>query len=175
MEHEKTAVAPARPSSLETPALALAAKNTIADQASLLLLKVIADLETKQRQIKASELNSLASDETARAVHLFFDSIAGSEEFGATCKSLIALLQMPVLKSVEKSDKFFSDARHPARRLIKAIYQKTSKIDSVSDLKQAQIYAKLLDILNDVVREYKGDERIFLNAYFQVCQLADLP
>jgi len=89
MEHEKTAVAPARPSSLETPALALAAKNTIADQASLLLLKVIADLETKQRQIKASELNSLASDETARAVHLFFDSIAGSEEFGAVISSSV--------------------------------------------------------------------------------------
>lgn len=174
MEHEKISSALARRRSTDKKPAALASSNAATDQASLLLLQVIADLEAKQRSHKAVESKAFNRDDVIRAVDLFFESISNSAQFTPAAKTLIGMLQMPVLQSATKNGKFFRDARHPARRLIKAIYQEANRIATDVDIEQDRCYLRMAKILEDVIQDYNGDERIFLNAYFQVCQLAEL-
>lgn len=174
MEHEQTAAALARQRSPQKKSTALASNNTTTDQASLLLLQVIADLEAKQRSHKVAQPKAFDRDDIIHAVDLFFHSISESAQCTPAAKPLIAMLQMPVLQSAAKNGKFFRDARHPARRLIKAIYQEANKIPVNAVVEQDQRYVSMTKILEDVLQDYDGDERIFLNAYFQVCQLAEL-
>lgn len=126
-------------------------------------------------ELSASETRQneeLKAEHVIHAVDMFFDTILSSDLCSPAVKNLIGMLQMPVLKSATANGMFFSDARHPARRLIKALYSQASKLDYNSNIDSNPRYIVLHDIVKKLSKEFDGDERLFLRAYFDVCQLS---
>ncbi len=141
------------------------------DHALLLLLQALADMSQAQGDRKQKPAAEFDREDIIHAVDMFFDTILSSDRCSVAVKNLIGMLQIPVLKSAARNGKFFSDNRHPARRLIKALYLEASKLDASSNVDHDPLYISLLEIVKGVVRDFNGDERIFLRAYFDVCQL----
>lgn len=157
----------------------------------LVLLQALAGMnETSEGKLKTNK-PSFESDDVIEAVQLFFDSILTSEYCSSAVMTLVGMLQIPVLKSAAASDRFLTDQRHPARRLIKALFVVANDIDVVKPVLDSSsvdkvssdalgddvaendhaVYRSLLSIVKTVVHGYNGDDRVFLQAYFDVCQL----
>lgn len=140
-------------------------------QELLMLLQALQSMAPGSNKKQQYDTNDVLA-----AVEMFFDTILSQDHCSDALMTLIGMLQMPVLKSASRSDRFLTDTRHPARRLIKALFTAASEFEAIPVMatdgeEQYQKYCALLDIVKSVAHSYDGDDRLFLQAYFNVCQL----
>lgn len=147
-------------------------KDASVDHDLVVFLQALSAMQAASKERSGKQAREYNRDDIIHAVDMFFDTILSSEECSLAVKSLIGKLQIPVLKSAQVNGKFFTDARHPARRLIKALYVQASKIGPERKLETNPFYLSMQTTVKTVLKEFDGDERIFLRAYFDICQLA---
>jgi len=95
---------------------------------------------------------------TIDIVAMLFDAIYNDPELPAALRAEIAKLQIPVLK-VSLIDKgFFSNKKHPARRLLDAIA--TAAVGR-NDADEPRLVAKISSIINAVVDGFETDINVF--------------
>ncbi|MCG6897928.1 MAG: DUF1631 domain-containing protein [Thiocapsa sp.] len=95
---------------------------------------------------------------TIDIVAMLFDAIFNDTELSATVRAEIAKLQIPVLKVALIDKSFFSDRRHPARRLLDAIAN--SGIGR-NDMDEPRLVDKVREIVDAVVDGFDSDVDVF--------------
>ncbi|MFD2111115.1 DUF1631 domain-containing protein [Thiorhodococcus fuscus] len=95
---------------------------------------------------------------TIDIVSMLFDAIFNDPDLSSTMRAEIAKLQIPVLKVALLDKSFFSDRKHPARRLLDAIAN--SGIGR-SDHDEPRLVAKIAAIVESVVKGFDSDVQIF--------------
>lgn len=148
-----------------------APKDVSLDHDLLLLLQALSQALEAESKTEGDDSSEFNHDDVVNAVAMFFDTILSSERCVTAARTLIGMLQLPVLKSASADGRFFSDSRHPARRFIKALYLESTKIEGSEHLDADPRYRALHSIVKRLVKEYNGDDRVFLRAYFEVQQL----
>lgn len=107
-------------------------------------------------------------DDVARATDLFFDLLMTEENSSVPLRLLLGFLQRSVAQSVQKSPSFFIDPKHPARRLIKALFVRESDIKDKENFQADRVYLALHASIKAVVRDYRGDDRLFIRSYYEI-------
>lgn len=95
---------------------------------------------------------------TIDIVSMLFDAIFNDPDLSATMRAEIAKLQIPVLKVALLDKSFFSDRKHPARRLLDAIA--TSGIGR-NENDEPRLLSKIRSIVESVVSGFDSDIQIF--------------
>jgi hypothetical protein len=95
---------------------------------------------------------------TIDIVAMLFDAIFNDPDLPATLRAEIAKLQIPVLKVALMDRAFFSNKRHPARRLLDAI---ASSGIGRNDVDEPRLTAKIHTIVEEVVGGFETDINIF--------------
>ncbi len=95
---------------------------------------------------------------TIDIVSMLFDAIFNDPDLSAAMRAEIAKLQIPVLKVALLDKGFFSDRKHPARRLLDAIAN--SGIGR-NENDEPRLLAKIHAIVETVVDGFESDTQIF--------------
>ncbi|MBK5966057.1 hypothetical protein CCR95_18730 [Thiocystis minor] len=95
---------------------------------------------------------------TIDIVSMLFDAIFNDPDLSAAMRAEIAKLQIPVLKVALLDKTFFSDRKHPARRLLDAIA--TSGIGRHEN-DEPRLLGKIRSIVESVVSGFDSDIQIF--------------
>ncbi len=112
-------------------------------------------------------------EDAAQAVTDFFDVVMQSEDIPLAARNLISRLQIPVLKEAMVCSDFFTNESHPARRLINKIMSACIYIEQLDTPHQIQIQEEMFVVVNNVARDYRMDQRIFIEAYFLINRLLE--
>jgi hypothetical protein len=104
---------------------------------------------------------------TIDIVAMLFDAIFSDPELSATLRAEIAKLQIPVLKAALLDKAFFSDKRHPARRLLDLI---ANSGVGRNEADAPGLIAQIQPIVNAVVTGFDTDINVFAK---QVIKLDD--
>ncbi|MBV5309558.1 DUF1631 domain-containing protein [Chromatium okenii] len=113
------------------------------------------------RQIRATPMASRSHPMDAMTidiVSMLFDAIFNDPDLSATLRAEIAKLQIPVLKVALIDKTFFSDRKHPTRRLLDTIAN--SGIGR-GEQDESRLTAEICAIVDSVVSEFDSDTQIF--------------
>ncbi|MBK1695230.1 hypothetical protein CKO09_10860 [Chromatium weissei] len=113
------------------------------------------------RQIRATPMASHAHPMDAMTidiVSMLFDAIFNDPDLPATLRAEIAKLQIPVLKVALIDKTFFSDRKHPTRRLLDTIAN--SGIGR-GEQDESRLTTEICAIVDTVVSEFDSDTQIF--------------
>lgn len=113
------------------------------------------------QQIRATPMASWSHPMDAMTidiVSMLFDAIFNDPDLSATMRAEIAKLQIPLLKVALLDKTFFSDRKHPARRLLDAIAN--SGIGR-GEHDEPRLLAKIRSIVETVVSGFDSDIQIF--------------
>jgi hypothetical protein len=95
---------------------------------------------------------------TIDIVAMLFDAIFNDPDLPAALRAEIAKLQIPVLKVALMDKTFFSNKRHPARRLLDAI---AGSAVGRSEADEPRLIGKIASIVDEVVVKFETDIDIF--------------
>ena len=101
-----------------------------------------------------------ADDFVIDVVAMLFDYVFDDENIPAALKALIGRLQIPVLKIALLDRQFFSKKAHPARRLLDEMAS-ASVGWTETGAYNAELYAKLSDIVQTVINDFAEDASVF--------------
>ncbi len=113
------------------------------------------------RQIRSTPMASWSHPMDAMTidiVSMLFDAIFNDPDLSAAMRAEIAKLQIPVLKVALLDKTFFSDRKHPARRLLDVIA--TSGIGR-NENDEPRLLTKIRSIVESVVSGFDSDIQIF--------------
>ena len=99
-------------------------------------------------------LDAMTIDIVAR----LFDAIFNDPELSATVRAELAKLQIPVLKVALVDKSFFSDRRHPARRLLDVV---ASSGIGRNEKDEPRLVDKVREIVDAVVEGFDADLNVF--------------
>lgn len=120
---------------------------------------------------KTTQEYHFTTDEIIQAVELFFDQLLYNANMSQAVQRLMTALQVPIMKVTAQNPQFLSDHQHPARRLIKAVFIRSSRLNNNS-FEKTPLFHAILAIVKSVEHDFQGDEGVFLKAYFDVCHLS---
>lgn len=106
-------------------------------------------------------------------VAMFFDQILADEALPIEIQSLICRLQIPILKVALRDRTFFSNPDHAARTLVNTITRLGIAFDSSKPLDRDPVFRKIVDIVQTLNRQYKTDDRIFVEMQAELEELVD--
>ncbi len=95
---------------------------------------------------------------TMDIVAMLFDAIFNDPELPAAVRAEIAKLQIPVLKVALLDKSFFSDRKHPARRLLDAI---ASSGIGRGEQDAPRLLAKIRKVVDELLNGFESDVQIF--------------
>ncbi|MBK1719971.1 DUF1631 domain-containing protein [Thiocystis violacea] len=95
---------------------------------------------------------------TMDIVAMLFDAIFNDPDLPATVRAEIAKLQIPVLKVALLDKSFFSDRKHPARRLLDAIANAGL---GRGEKDGPRLLAKVSSVVEEIVKGFDSDVQIF--------------
>ncbi len=127
---------------------------------------VVRELQQSPVMLSASQLETVMID----AVAMLFDYLFEDRAIPDHIKSLIAQLQVPVLKAAIIDRSFFNNRDHPARQvldLIGSLVVKTGNEESGSDPLLAEVEA----VIQRIISEYDQDASIFEQAVYTLLAL----
>lgn len=127
---------------------------------------VVRELQQSPIMLSASQLETIMID----AVAMLFDYLFEDRAIPDRLKSLIAQLQVPVLKAAIIDRSFFSNRDHPARQvldLIGSLVVKTGKDESGSD----PLLDEVESVIQRIISEYDQDTSIFEQAAYTLMAL----
>ncbi len=121
-------------------------------------------LERIQGAIK-NELNTKAvnqvDNDAINLVAMLFEFILGDPQLSVHMKELLGRLQIPMLKVAILDHDFFSDALHPARRLLNGLARAGQSWDPKENLEEDRYYQIISKIISRVSSEFKEDLSLF--------------
>jgi len=102
-------------------------------------------------------------------VSMLFEFILDDYNLSAPVQVLISRLQIPILKVVIKDKSFFSQATHPARKLLNALARAGIGWSSSDEKARDKLYDKIHNIVQRILNEFDGDLTLFetLNSEFE--------
>jgi len=106
-------------------------------------------------------------------VAMFFDQILADDALPIEIQSLICRLQIPILKVALRDRTFFSNPEHAARALVNTITRLGIAFDGSKPLDRDPVFRKIVDIVQTLNRQYKTDDRIFVELQAELDELMD--
>jgi hypothetical protein len=102
-------------------------------------------------------------------VSMLFEFILDDYNLSAPVQVLISRLQIPILKVVIRDKTFFSQATHPARRLLNSLARAGIGWSASDDKTKDKLYNQIHDIVQRILNEFTGDIELFetLNHEFE--------
>ena len=128
---------------------------------------VLRDLQQSPVMQAASQLDAVIID----AVAMLFDFIFDDDGIPDSLKSLVARLQVPMLKVALLDRSFFGKKQHPARQLLDKTSQLASDLPPVLEGKHPLII-EIEAVINRVLRDFDSDLEVFEDACAQLDMLA---
>ena len=128
---------------------------------------VLRDLQQSPVMQAASQLDAVIID----AVAMLFDFIFDDPGIPDGLKTLVARLQVPMLKVALLDRSFFGRKQHPARQLLDKISQLASDLPPVLEGKHPLI-VEIETVINRVLRDFDADFAVFEDACAQLDLLA---
>ncbi|MEE3118257.1 MAG: DUF1631 domain-containing protein [Pseudomonadota bacterium] len=113
-------------------------------------------------------LNEMDED-LINLVSMLFEFILDDYNLSAPVQVLISRLQIPILKVVIRDKSFFSQATHPARRLLNAMARAGIGWSSSDEQAKDKLYGQIHNIVQRILNEFDGDIALFetLNREFE--------
>jgi hypothetical protein len=111
--------------------------------------------------------------DTIDMISMLFDFIVHDRSLPDAMKSLLARLQIPMLKVALLDRAFFRNKSHPARQLLNQLSQLAFSWTDDGDRSEASLYGRVESIVSRVVVEFGADPGVFeaisreLNEYVQ--------
>lgn len=127
---------------------------------------VLRELQQSPVMLGASRLETLLVD----AVAMLFDIVFDEDLIPTSLKNLLSRLQLPVLKAALLDRNFFSNRKHPARKLLDAIADLATNLAPVAEERHPHL-DKLESIIDRVVHEFDQDPVVFETAAEEVAEL----
>lgn len=114
------------------------------------------------------ELNEVDED-LINLVSMLFEFILDDYNLSAPVQVLISRLQIPILKVVIRDKSFFSQATHPARRLLNSLARAGIGWSSSDEKAKDKLYGQIHNIVQRILNEFDGDITLFetLNQEFE--------
>lgn len=102
-------------------------------------------------------------------VSMLFEFILDDYNLSAPVQVLISRLQIPILKVVIRDKSFFSQATHPARRLLNSLARAGIGWSSSDEKTKDKLYNQIHNIVQRILNEFDGDITLFetLNQEFE--------
>lgn len=100
-------------------------------------------------------------EDVINLVAMFFDFVLDDRNLPVPIQALISRLQIPILKVALKDKAFFSQAGHPARKLINTIADASIGWDESEQLKKDKLYNKIFDIIQSINEQYADNDNVF--------------
>ncbi|TNE73205.1 MAG: DUF1631 domain-containing protein [Gammaproteobacteria bacterium] len=102
-------------------------------------------------------------------VSMLFEFILDDYNLSAPVQVLISRLQIPILKVVMRDKTFFSQATHPARRLLNSLARAGIGWSSSDEKAKDKLYNQIHNIVQRILNEFNGDVSLFdtLNHEFE--------
>jgi hypothetical protein len=102
-------------------------------------------------------------------VSMLFEFILDDYNLSAPVQVLISRLQIPILKVVIRDKSFFSQATHPARRLLNSLARAGIGWSSSDEKTKDKLYGQIHNIVQRILNEFDGDVSLFetLNQEFE--------
>ncbi|WP_273202920.1 DUF1631 domain-containing protein [Marinobacter subterrani] len=102
-------------------------------------------------------------------VSMLFEFILDDYNLSAPVQVLISRLQIPILKVVIRDKSFFSQATHPARRLLNSLARAGIGWSSSDEKTRDKLYNQIHNIVQRILNEFDGDVALFetLNQEFE--------
>ena len=94
-------------------------------------------------------------------IGMLFDFILDDHEVPDAMKALIGRLQIPMLKVAVIDRAFFSDKKHPARRLLNVLARASMGWVDDGDRSPRSLYGQIDDVVSRVLREFNDDVGLF--------------
>ena len=98
--------------------------------------------------------------DTIDIVSMMFDFILDDKTLPEEIKSLIARLQIPMVKVALMDNTFFAKRNHPARQLLNELAGASDALKSSFDSAE-ELVAKVADIVNRIINEFENDVSLF--------------
>jgi hypothetical protein len=127
------------------------------DNAIIPLTQIQGVIENK---LDAKSVNPVDSD-AINLVAMLFEFILGDPQLSVHMKELLGRLQIPMLKVAVLDHDFFSDALHPARRLLNGLARAGQAWDPQENLEEDKYYQIVSKIILRVSHEFKEDMSLF--------------
>ena len=112
-----------------------------------------------------NELNTKAvnqvDNDVINLVAMLFEFILGDPQLSVHMKELLGRLQIPMLKVAILDHDFFSDALHPARRLLNGLARAGQAWDPKEKLEEDHYYQIISKIISRISSEFKEDISLF--------------
>lgn len=141
------------------------------------LFNLVRSLETAERSQQRADSHKTAVGRSRRvysrvdilhATDLFFELLSSEDTSSKPIQRLLDFLQRPVEQSVMKTPSFFTDARHPARRIIGVLFAREKDILDKEQFETDPVYLAIYESIQSLVKEYKGDDRLFIKSYYEI-------
>ncbi|WP_417565916.1 DUF1631 domain-containing protein [Marinobacter sp.] len=102
-------------------------------------------------------------------VSMLFEFILDDYNLSAPVQVLISRLQIPILKVVIRDKSFFSQATHPARRLLNSLARAGIGWSSSDEKTKDKLYSQIHNIVQRILNEFDGNIALFetLNQEFE--------
>ncbi|MBW7472777.1 DUF1631 domain-containing protein [Marinobacter sp. M216] len=110
-----------------------------------------------------------ADEDLINLVSMLFEFILDDYNLSAPVQVLISRLQIPILKVVIRDKSFFSQATHPARRLLNSLARAGIGWSSSDEKARDKLYNQIHNIVQRILNEFNGDIALFetLNHEFE--------
>lgn len=100
-------------------------------------------------------------EDVINLVAMFFDFVLDDRNLPVPIQALISRLQIPILKVALKDKTFFSQAGHPARKLINTVADASIGWDESDQPKKDKLYNKIFDIIQTINEQYADNDHVF--------------
>jgi hypothetical protein len=127
---------------------------------------IVRELQQSPVMLSANQLETVLID----AVAMLFDYLFEDRAIPDHVKSLIAQLQVPILKAAIIDRSFFSNRDHPARQvldLIGSLVVRTSNEQSGSD----PLLEEVKTVIEQIIRDFDQDASVFEQAVYTLMSL----
>ncbi len=117
------------------------------------------DLMTELRQVSEGGVAAALREEDNDAIDLvgmLFDQVMKDVRPNSAAASLLAKLQVPLLRVALEDRKFFSQSEHPARQMLNAVAEATFHLSADDDVDR-DLANKMGMVVERVGREFDGD------------------
>jgi hypothetical protein len=114
-----------------------------------------------QQNLPSKTIKRVDSD-ALNLVAMLFEFILGDPQLSIHMKELLGRLQIPILKVAVLDHNFFSDALHPARRLLNNLARAGQAWNPTEDLATDKYYQLVAKIIHRVASEFKDDMQLFV-------------
>ena len=122
----------------------------------------------KTQSSKESRAVGESEDSIINLVAMFFEFILDDNTIALKLRNQISRLQIPVLKLALQDNTFFSNASHPARKLINTIAAVGVIYSGDRDLSEDKTYQTIVDVVKTICHQYAFDNQIFSELFPQL-------